>query len=218
MTTAVASMHPMDRMYRHQRHIYDLTRKWYLLGRDQMIAGLSPRPGDHVLEIGCGTGRNLVTAAIRYPDARFYGADVSTVMLSSARRAIARAGLTPRISVALADAAQPLPAMFDVAAYERIFISYALSMIPGWTAVLDGALSALAPGGELHIVDFGRQDDFAPPLRAALRAWLDLFGVTPRERLEAELAERGLRLHAALTMQRPYGGYAQHAVLRLRSP
>ena len=24
----------MDRMYRHQRHIYDLTRKFYLLGRD----------------------------------------------------------------------------------------------------------------------------------------------------------------------------------------
>ncbi|MDH4412604.1 MAG: SAM-dependent methyltransferase, partial [Rhizobium sp.] len=30
----------MDRMYRYQRHIYDLSRKYYLLGRDHMIAGL----------------------------------------------------------------------------------------------------------------------------------------------------------------------------------
>ena len=27
----------MDGVYRHQRHIYDLTRKFYLLGRDRLI-------------------------------------------------------------------------------------------------------------------------------------------------------------------------------------
>ena len=40
----------MDRMYRRQRHIYDLTRKFYLLGRDELIAGLKPPPGGAVLE------------------------------------------------------------------------------------------------------------------------------------------------------------------------
>ena len=30
----------MDRIYRHQRHIYNLSRKYYLLGRDRMIAEL----------------------------------------------------------------------------------------------------------------------------------------------------------------------------------
>ena len=50
--TTTALVHPMDRMYRHQRHIYDLTRKWYLLGRDQMLASLAPRPGDRILEVG----------------------------------------------------------------------------------------------------------------------------------------------------------------------
>ena len=28
----------MDRMYRYQRHIYDLTRKYYLLGRDRIYS------------------------------------------------------------------------------------------------------------------------------------------------------------------------------------
>ena len=30
----------MERMYRPQRHIYDLTRRWYLLGRDRLLDAL----------------------------------------------------------------------------------------------------------------------------------------------------------------------------------
>ena len=73
----------MNRMYRRQRHIYDGTRRYYLLGRDQLIANLGARAGADVLEIGCGTGRNLVHAARRYPDIRFFGIDISTEMLTS---------------------------------------------------------------------------------------------------------------------------------------
>ena len=49
----------MNRMYRRQRHIYDGTRRYYLLGRDPLIAKLKPEAGANVLEVGCGTGRNL---------------------------------------------------------------------------------------------------------------------------------------------------------------
>ena len=38
----------MDRVYRHQRHFYDLTRRWYLLGRDRLIADLAPLHGGTV--------------------------------------------------------------------------------------------------------------------------------------------------------------------------
>src|SRR5271168_4048542 len=93
----------MNRMYRRQRHIYDGTRRYYLLGRDQLIASLKPEAGANVLEIGCGTGRNLVSAARRYPDARFFGIDVSTEMLTSAISGISRRDLTDRIRVAHGD-------------------------------------------------------------------------------------------------------------------
>src|SRR6202043_2842845 len=93
----------MNRMYRWQRHIYDGTRRYYLLGRDRLIAGLQPAAGQSVLEIGCGTGRNLVLAALLYPDARFFGVDVSTEMLASATTAISQRGLTHRILVAHGD-------------------------------------------------------------------------------------------------------------------
>ena len=86
MTDAAALM---DRMYRRQRHIYDLSRKFYLLGRNEAIARLRPAPGDKVLEIACGTGRNLVILAQAYPGARLFGLDVSREMLATRRHLIA---------------------------------------------------------------------------------------------------------------------------------
>src|SRR5450432_1077048 len=101
---AARAMELMNRNYRHQRHVYDFTRKYYLLGRDRLIAELNARDGARVLEIGCGTGRNLIAAARKYPGARLFGVDISTEMLTSAIRSIARAGLAARISIAQGDA------------------------------------------------------------------------------------------------------------------
>ena len=175
----------MDVIYRHQRYIYDLTRRHYLLGRDQLIADLMPPAGGSVLEVGCGTARNLICAARRYPDARFFGLDVSDEMLKTARAAIARRGKSDRIHVAQADATAFSPeALFELSSFDRIFISYAVSMIPAWEAVLDRAASTLAPGGALHIVDFGTMDGMANVARKAMLAWLAHFSVTPRTNLQ----------------------------------
>jgi S-adenosylmethionine-diacylgycerolhomoserine-N-methlytransferase len=214
MTAAATAL--MNRIYRRQRHVYDATRKYYLLGRDRLIAELGAAAGEHMLEIGCGTGRNLLRAAARYPDARLYGVDISTEMLTSAIASIVRAGRAGQIRVAHGDATAFDPAtLFGVPRFERIFISYSLSMIPAWRAVLDHALSRLAPGGELHIVDFGGQAGLPAWLRAALRRWLALFHVTPRDTLEAELVRRAAERGATLVLTRPYRDYAQYARLRL---
>ena len=71
----------MDDVYRYQRLIYDLTRKYYLLGRDHLIRELGATPDAHVLEVGCGTGRNLEKIGQRYPKAALYGLDISEQML-----------------------------------------------------------------------------------------------------------------------------------------
>jgi S-adenosylmethionine-diacylgycerolhomoserine-N-methlytransferase len=78
----------MDRMYRHQRHIYDLTRKFYLLGRDRLIDTLELKPGSRVCEVGCGTARNLIALARRHGDVAFFGIDASATMLRTAQAAI----------------------------------------------------------------------------------------------------------------------------------
>src|SRR5258707_15389486 len=77
----------MNRIYRHQRHVYDFTRKYYLLGRDRVIAGIDTHDGARVLEIGCGTRRNLIVAAGKYTGARCFRIDVSTKTPISATRA-----------------------------------------------------------------------------------------------------------------------------------
>src|ERR1700761_2812624 len=178
----------MDDMYRRQRHIYDLSRKFYLLGRDEAIARLRPAPGDTVLEIGCGTGRNLVKLAQAYPEARLFGLDVSREMLATAAASIARAGLTSRITLAQADAtAFDTQGLFGCASFERVMISYALSMIPPWREALAQALDVLAPGGLLEIVDFGDCAGLPSPFKAGLRRWLAAFGVTPCEHLSGAL-------------------------------
>jgi S-adenosylmethionine-diacylgycerolhomoserine-N-methlytransferase len=178
----------MDRMYRRQRHIYDLTRKFYLLGRDRMIDRLAPPPDARVLEIGCGTGRNLIRAAVKYPRIQAYGIDISEQMLSTARAQIERVGLEERIVVARGDATDFDPkTLFGVEAFDRIFVSYALSMIPPWRETVEHAGALLAPGGSLHIVDFGDQHELPAAFRAALRRWLELFSVHPRVTLEADL-------------------------------
>ena len=41
----------MDKVYRRQRHFYDLTRKYYLLGRDRLVREMAVRDGESVVEI-----------------------------------------------------------------------------------------------------------------------------------------------------------------------
>jgi S-adenosylmethionine-diacylgycerolhomoserine-N-methlytransferase len=205
----------MDRIYRRQRHVYDVTRKYYLLGRDRLIRRLAPPAGSRVLEIGCGTARNLIVAARAYPDVRFYGIDISGEMLGTARRLVEREGLAADIRLARADAATFDPALlFGVPGFSRIFVSYSLSMMPGWQAVLDRALGWLAPDGELHVVDFGGQERLPGWFRLGLRQWLRLFHVTPRDSLEGELTLLGLRAGAVTVFERPFRGYAQYAICR----
>ncbi|MCV4690907.1 hypothetical protein OFC38_32680, partial [Escherichia coli] len=65
-------------MYRIQRHIYDFTRKYYLLGRDVMLAGIIADNAKKILEIGCGTGRNLIILSRKLPNAQLFGIDASS--------------------------------------------------------------------------------------------------------------------------------------------
>ena len=204
----------MDAIYASQRHIYDLTRKYYLFGRDTMLRRLDPPRGGSVLEIGCGTARNLIALARVRPDIRCHGVDISAAMLKTAHGRIASAGLAERVAVAEGDALDFDPVLlFGQGRFDRVFISYALSMIPGWEAALDHAGGLLAPGGELHIVDFGQQERLPGMWRSLLFAWLDRFHVTPRARL-ADALDRVARDHGLRgEMQVLMRGYAWRATL-----
>lgn len=191
----------MDAIYAGQRHVYDLTRKYYLPGRDRLIRDLAPPAGGHVIEIGCGTGRNLIAAARRWPEALFYGIDISEAMLATARANIARAGLGGRIALAAGDATRFDPEdLFGRATFDRAFLSYTLSMIPDWRGAIAQARAVLGTDGRLAIVDFGQQERLPRWWRRLLFAWLARFDVSPRDAL--------LAMPHAVGARALYRGYA----------
>lgn len=214
MTMSVESAaERMDAIYRRQRYVYDATRRYYLFGRDRMLIDLEPPPCGKILEIGCGTARNLLAAAEAYPDAELYGFDISTEMLKSARRAVSHSPFADKIHLAAADATTfDTRAVFGIASPDRIFISYALSMIPSWQAVLDRALDQLPKRGELHIVDFGTMQRMPALARRAMHAWLNKWSVTPRTDLEQIIREKARGRGLGVSFREGRLGYAAHVI------
>lgn len=202
----------MDRMYRVQRHIYDPTRKFYLLGRDRLIRHLTLKPGARVVEIGCGTGRNLAVLARRHPGARLYGIDASAEMLATARAKLRRQIIGGRVALAqgFGETLDPRASFGFDGKFDAVVISYALSMIPAWQEVVLRAIDLLRPGGTLAIVDFGDQRALPGWFRALLTVWLRLFDVEPRRDLPEVLASFARARGASLKCERLFGGYAVH--------
>lgn len=205
----------MEATYGFHRHIYDLTRKFYLFGRDRLIGELTPPPGGRVLEVGCGTARNLIVAAERWPEARFFGFDISEAMLETARASVARHGFAGRITLAQGDAGCfDTAALFGLAQVDRVFMSYTLSMIPPWIAAIEQGARVLAPRGSLHVVDFGQYERLPALARRLHFKSLNDFHVHPRAELpmvlERVAAVQGLRAEFTPLLR----GYAWAGTLR----
>jgi len=153
--------------YAPQATRYDAFRARLLHGREALIADLDIPVGARVVELGCGTGSNLATLDRVRPLAGLAGVhlvDLCPALLAQARRRAAGLG---NVEVAEADAASWRPPM----PVQRVFLSYSLSMMPDWRAVLDNAWAMLAPGGRIGVVDF-----HAPDSRLGKLFWGAWFG------------------------------------------
>ena len=142
----------LSRYYRWHARLYDATRWSFLFGRAALIRSIAgfPTPPRRILEIGCGTGSNLLRLARQFPEAAVTGLDLSADMLARARRKLARG--QPPVTLLHQRYDRPLcpEPVFDL-----IVFSYCLTMInPGWERAIDAALRDLRPGGRLAVVDF----------------------------------------------------------------
>jgi S-adenosylmethionine-diacylgycerolhomoserine-N-methlytransferase len=139
-------------------------------------------------------------------------------MLDTARRSIEGAGLAGRIRLAQADAVTADPArLFGRGSFDRVLISYALSMIPPWRQVLAHAASLIGPRGSLCLVDFGDQAGMPVWFRAVLFRWLSWFHVSARTDLKRELEQVAARADLRLRVGDLYRGYACLAKLERKS-
>ncbi len=163
----------LNNYYGITRSFYDLTRRYYLFGRDRALRRLLAQPWDSLIEVGPGTGRNLEILHRQRPSARIGGVEAADAMLTHAARRCPWASLVQ----GFAEDAEYLDVLGEPP--QRILFSYTLSMVRDPEAALARALAALAPGGEIHIVDFADLADLPAPLHAGLRGWLRRFHVEP---------------------------------------
>lgn len=206
----------MDNMYRWTRHIYDVTRKYYLLGRDRLIENLDAKDGERICEVGCGTARNLIKIAKRYPNAQIFGLDASDEMLKTARGNVEHANLKNGIVLKQAYSQSFKPdALFGLdAPLNKIVFSYALSIIPPWQESIDHALELLPEGGEIHIVDFGGQEDLPKWFSKFVFWWLDIFHVYHKPEILNYMKQLESEDKGSLEVKHMYKRYAYRAVFR----
>ncbi|TIW14942.1 MAG: class I SAM-dependent methyltransferase, partial [Mesorhizobium sp.] len=142
--------------------------------------------------------------------------DISAEMLETANAAIAREGFSGKVKLARGDATDfDAKALFGVEHFDRVFVSYSLSMIPGWEKTVTAALAVLAPGGSLHVVDFGQQEGLPHWFRTMLRGWLRKFHVEPRASLRDVLESESERADATFRFRTLYRDYAWLGVIKI---
>jgi S-adenosylmethionine-diacylgycerolhomoserine-N-methlytransferase len=212
----MATTEEMDRMYRWTRYVYDLSRKYYLLGRDRLLREMVLQPGDNVVEIGCGTARNLIRLARQRPEIRCYGLDVSTEMLATAEARVQARRLGGRIVLRHGYAEQlDHAATFGLEEpFDAAFFSYSLSMIPPWPQAIEAALRNIRRGGVLYVVDFWDQGGWPGIFRIALKRWLNLFHVNYRPELLENLQQLDHEGVGTLKLASVAGRYAYLATFR----
>lgn len=178
----------------HWARAYDLFGEIVTLGRasamrEQTLELAGLRPGERVLEVGCGTGEVAQRARVRVgPHGQVSGVDPSAQMIDVARNKAARAGLDIDYGIGAIEALPYPDASFDV-----VLSSLMMHHLPGdlKSTGLVEVRRVLKPGGRLLIVDFKRPRRWWSQL--AMR--LVLHGHLGRgfEHLPAIVAEAGFR-------------------------
>jgi ubiquinone/menaquinone biosynthesis C-methylase UbiE len=114
------------------------------------LAGIEP--GQRILDIGCGTGSLLALVAGLHPQVELIGLDPDPKALARARRKCERASIGVRLDLGFSDALPYVDASFD-----RVLSSFMFHHLEAETkrATLREARRVLAPGGALHLLDFG---------------------------------------------------------------
>ncbi len=125
--------------------------------REIALEMLTPAPGEHLLEIGFGTGHVLARLArAAGPTGKVFGIDISENMLAQATELLEREGLTERVTLACGDA-EDLPYPPD--SFDGIFMCFTLELFdtPDIPRVLAQCKRVLRPGGRIVVAAVSKE-------------------------------------------------------------
>jgi trans-aconitate 2-methyltransferase len=143
--------------------LYDDRHSFVWKKSADLVEMLDVRPGERVLDLGCGTGH--LTDALAAAGADVVGLDASPSMIAQARQNF------PRVRFQLADART---FRFDEP-FDAIFSNAALHWVRDAEAVAGSMARALKPGGRL-LLEMGAKGNIAA-IRAAVEAALTRAGL-----------------------------------------
>lgn len=196
-------------VYDRQAGIYDLAVWFYYLAgmrigrwRRMVVDALSLRPGDTVVEIGCGTGLNfsLLERSVG-GEGKIIGMDISEAMLERARERVRAAGWrnVELVCAAASDFSFP-------GGTKGILATGVLTYEPEFDKVIERGARALAPGRRWVVLDYKMPSNWLRFLAPVFVALGSTFGVSKSfmERHVWESVERHL---TNTRMQELYGGF-----------
>ena len=140
----------LENYYKLHSRIYDSTRWSFLFGREELLntlPDLPPQP--NILEVGCGTGKNIQFLEYLFPDAHIFGIDLSANMLERAEEKLTGSEQVTLIHEEYGDKELALPD------FDLILLSYSLTMTGDATEhIFQQMYEDLKPNGYVAVVDF----------------------------------------------------------------
>jgi cyclopropane-fatty-acyl-phospholipid synthase len=169
---------------------------------ERILDRLGARPGEHILEIGCGWGGFAEAAARR--GCRVRGITLSPAQLEYARQRVADAGLSERVELSYTDY-RDIDGQYDhvvsIEMYEAVGERF-------WPAYFRAIRDVLKPGGRAVIQGITIHDEVFGRYRRGtdfIQQYVFPGGMLASESAFAKQSERaGLRLHASEAFGRDY--------------
>lgn len=206
--------HEVRNIYGKRAHHYDLTHQLYVLVgvridayRRRAIAELQLKPGNLVVELGCGTGINFERLEREVgPGGRLIGVDITPEMLEQARSRVQESEWK-NVTLVESDMAEfEFPAEVD-----GIISAGALSYVSEYDQVVAKAARSLRPGGRLVIFDLKLPEKWPSVLVKLLLLSMRPFGVTLDSAARRPWVSMQ-RYFEEFSMEERYGGAAYLAI------